>query len=185
MISPDPTVFLSVRPIVLSPALSTICSSTTFSSRRRRVHFGAAGRGWPASQGDQLGFRGAIENPPRGGVGIVLARQNGFKAFLDELPSRPLDRRDAGVQRLGNSAVAPSLARLRHVRFQQDAGFRQQMPGPLALADKFPEPGALLLAQPHHVLLDGNFFAGHESSPSRDRDGTDSDNPVKRYDVSH
>ena len=31
-------VFLRVRPIVLSLARSTMCSSTTFSSRRRRVH---------------------------------------------------------------------------------------------------------------------------------------------------
>src|SRR5271165_3680883 len=41
-------VFLSVRPIVLSLALSTICSSTTFSSRRRRVHLA-----WPAGAGPQ------------------------------------------------------------------------------------------------------------------------------------
>jgi hypothetical protein len=65
------------------------------------------------------------------------------------------------------------------------AGFRQHMRGSLALADKFLEPGAFLFAQPHHVLLDGNLFAGHESSPSRDRDGTDSGNAIKRNDVSH
>src|SRR5271165_5953474 len=54
--------------------------------------FGVARRGRPASQSDQLGCRGAVENPPRGAIGIGLARQNGFEAFLDELPSRPLDR---------------------------------------------------------------------------------------------
>jgi hypothetical protein len=57
--------------------------------------------------------------------------------------------------------------------------------GALPLADKFLEPGAFLLAEPHHVLLDGNLFAGHESSPSRDRDGRDSDNAGKRNDVRH
>ena len=59
------------------------------------------------------------------------------------------------------------------------------MRGPLALADEFLEPGSFLPAQPHHVLLDGNLFAGHESPPSRDRDGMDSDNPGKRNDGSH
>ncbi len=47
------------------------------------------------------------------------------------------------------------------------------------------KPGAFLIAQPHHVFLDGNFFVGHDSSPSRDRDGADSDNAIKRNDVSH
>jgi len=41
-------VFLSVRPIVLSLALSTICDSTSFSSRRRRVHLAR-----PAGAGPQ------------------------------------------------------------------------------------------------------------------------------------
>ncbi len=109
---------------------------------------GLAGRGRSASQSDQLGFRGAVENPARGRFGIVLARQDGFEAFHDKAPSRSLDRRDAGVQRLGDPAVAPSLAGLRHVRFQKDASFRQQMRGALAPADKVGEPGALLFAQP-------------------------------------
>jgi hypothetical protein len=144
------------------------------------------GRPGPAaSQGDQLGFRGAVENPAPGRIGIGFARQDGFEAFLDELASRPLDRRDAGVQRLGDPAVAPSLAALRHVRFQQDAGFRQQMRGALALADERVEPSALLFAQPDNVLLDSNRFAGHESSPSLNRDGTDSEIAVKGNDVSH
>src|SRR5208282_2444618 len=41
-------VYLSVRPIVLSLALSTICNSTTFSSKRRRVHLAR-----PAGAGPQ------------------------------------------------------------------------------------------------------------------------------------
>jgi len=58
-----------------------------------------------------------------------------------------------------------------------------KMPGALTPADKFLEPGAFLLAQPDHVLLDDNFLAAHESSPSRGCDGNDSDNPIKRNDV--
>ena len=91
---------------------------------------------------------------------IVLARQDGFEAFHDKVPSRSLDRRDAGVQRLGDPAVAPSLAGLRHVRFQKDASFRQQMRGALAPADKVGEPGALLFA-----LLGGRFHQGQERDP--------------------
>src|SRR5271165_6154727 len=125
--------------------------------------FGAARRSRPASQSDQLGFRFAVENPPPGGIGIGLARQDGLEAFLDKEPSRPLDRRDAGVQSLGDPAVAPSVAGLRDVRFQQNAGSRRQMRGALALADKLLEPSPFLPTQPDHVFLDGNLCAGHES----------------------
>jgi hypothetical protein len=59
------------------------------------------------------------------------------------------------------------------------------MPGAFALADQLVEPSTFLLAQPHHVLLDGNLIAGHESSPSLDRDSTDSENAIKRNDVNH
>jgi hypothetical protein len=76
---------------------------------------------------------------------------------------------DAGVQRLGDPAVAPPVASLRHVRFQENAGSHQQMLRALALADQRLEPSPFLLAQPDHVLLDGNLFAGRESSPSLNR----------------
>ena len=59
------------------------------------------------------------------------------------------------------------------------------MRGALAPADKVGEPGALLFAQLDDVLLDGNLLPGHESSPSRNRQRNDSDNPVKLNDVSH
>ena len=42
---------------------------------------------------------------------------------------------------------------------------------------------ALLRAQPHHVFLDGNFFPGHESSPSLLRSDRDSELTVKSNDV--
>jgi hypothetical protein len=59
------------------------------------------------------------------------------------------------------------------------------MRGPLALADELFELGAFLLTQPDHVFLAGNLLAGRESSPSLDRDGTDSDFAIKRNDVRH
>ena len=137
------------------------------------------GRDRRARLGDEL-LRRFIE-AYEGAPGIVRSLVD----FHDKLPSRSLDRRDAGVQRLGDPAVAPSLTGLRHVRFQKDASFRQQMRGAFAPADKVVEPGALLFAQLDDVLLDRNLLPGHESSPSRNRQGIDSDNPVKLNDVSH
>jgi hypothetical protein len=43
---------------------------------------------------------------------------------------------NAGVQRCGDPAVAPAFAKLRCVRPQQDAGFRQQLGGTLASRDR-------------------------------------------------
>ena len=47
------------------------------------------------------------------------------------------------------------------------------------------ESSTFLSAQPHHVLLNGNLFPGHESSPSLDRDSTDSHNAIKRLSLIH
>ena len=63
-------VFLSVRPIVLSLTLPTICNSTNLlsPSKRRSVHLAWPAGAGPASQSDQLGFRGAVENPAPGPI---------------------------------------------------------------------------------------------------------------------
>ena len=47
-----------------------------------------------------------------------------------------LDSGDAGVQRRGDPAVAPAFARIRYVRFQQDARLRQQLGGKLAFSNQ-------------------------------------------------
>ena len=78
-------------------------------------------------QRDQLCFRGAVKNPGTGRVRIVFARQRRLEAFLHQLPSCSLDSGDAGVQSLGDPAVAPAFARLRDIRLQQDARLRQQL----------------------------------------------------------
>jgi hypothetical protein len=51
--------------------------------------------------------------------------------------------------------------------------------------DRRIESSAFLPAQPRPTPLDGNLFPGRDSSPSLDRDGADSENAVKRNDVSH
>jgi hypothetical protein len=58
------------------------------------------------------------------------------------------------------------------------------MPGALALADQLIELSRFLpLSLTTYFLTD--LSPGHESSPSRDRDSTDSENAIKRNDVSH
>ena len=165
-------VFFSVRPIVLSLARSTMFSSTTFSSSRRRRPPRAL-PGPERGQRDQFCFRRAVEDALPGGVRDVLAGQHGLEPFLDQLAPGPVDRGDAGVQRRGDLAVAPAFARIRDVRLQQDARLRQQLGRTLAFADQLVESIAFLRVEPDHVFLDGNLFPGHESPPSlpcRDRD---------------
>ena len=123
-------------------------------------------RGRRECQRDQLCFRRAVENAWTGGIGIVFTGQHRLEPLLDQLAPGPLDIGDAGVQRRGNLAVAPAFARIRHVRLQENARLRQQLRRTLTFADQLIELGTFLPAQPHHVLLDGDLFPGHESPPS-------------------
>lgn len=41
----------------------------------------------------------------------MLARQHGFKAFLDQTLARPRHRGETDVKRLHDAAVAPTLSR--------------------------------------------------------------------------
>src|SRR5580692_10777949 len=104
--------------------------------------------------------------PWTGRIGIVFTGQHCLEPFLDQLAPGPLDIGDAGVQRRGNPAVAPTFARIRHVRLQENARLRQQLRRTLTFADQLIELGTFLRGQPHYVLLDGDLFPGHESPPS-------------------
>src|SRR5580693_4421253 len=84
-------------------------------------------RGRRECQCDQLCFRRAVENAWTGRIGIVFTGQHCLEPFLDQLAPGPLDIGDAGVQRRGNPAVAPTFARIRHVRLQENARLRQQL----------------------------------------------------------
>src|SRR5271168_1710144 len=96
----------------------------------------------------------------------MLAGQDGLEAFLHQLPAGPGHRADAEVQRRGDLAVTPSFAGLGRVRLQQDARLYQLACTVFALVDQRVEPFALLIAELHDVLLYGNMFRGHDSSPS-------------------
>ena len=69
--------------------------------------------GWRrAGKRDQLGLGGAVEDALSGGAGGVLAGQSGIEASLHQLLARAGNGVDAGIQRLGDLAVAPGLTGL-------------------------------------------------------------------------
>src|SRR5205807_7449610 len=170
--------FFSVRPIVLSLARSTMCSSTTFSSSRRRLQ-----RAKPSRAGERvsaISFASATPSKIRGRaeLGLYLRLNTASNPSSTNCPPGPLHGGDAGVQRPGDRAVAPAFARIRHVRLQEDARLRQQLRRALAGADQIVELIALLRTQPDHVFLDGDLFPGHESPPSLACGDRDSEIPV-------
>ena len=100
---------ISVRPIVLSLARSTMFSSTTVSSSNRKVHFAR-----PFGGGEHvraISFASAAPSKMRGGrVRGMLARQDGLEAFFDQPLAGAVDRRRADIQSFHDAAVAPALA---------------------------------------------------------------------------
>ena len=155
-------VFFSVRPIVLSLARSTMCSSTTFSSSRRRLQ-----RAKPSGAGERvsaINFASATPSKIRGRAELGLY----LRLNTASNPS-------STSWRLVRSIVAMLVSSAAAIRLplqpspasdQEDPRLRQQLGGTLAFADQLVELGAFLRAQPHYVLLDGNLFPHHESSPS-------------------
>jgi hypothetical protein len=111
--------------------------------------------------------------------------QRGLQPFLHQLPPRSFDIGDAGVQSLGDPAVAPAFASFRDIRLQKDARLGQQSRRPLACANKPGKLLPLLRAQPHDVFFDGNFFPGHESPPSLLQSDSDSELAVEINDGRH
>src|SRR5947209_6313032 len=148
-----------------------MCSSTTFSSSRRRLHLAK-----PAGAGERvsaISFASATPSKIRGRaeLELYLRARTASNPFLDQLSPGPLDSGDAGVQCRGDPAVAPAFARIRYVRLQEDARLRQQLGGTLAFANQLVESIAFLRVEPDHVFLDGNLFPGHES-PRCQADGS-------------
>src|ERR1700719_2456383 len=154
-----------------------MCSSTTSSSRRRRLHLAK-----PSGAGERvsaISFASATPSKIRGRAELELyLRARTASPFLDQLAPGPLDRGDAGVQRRGDPAAAPAFARIRYVRLQEDPRLRQQLGGTLAFADQLVESIAFLRVESDHVFLDGNLFPGHESPPSLPCCDRDSEIPV-------
>lgn len=70
-----------------------------------------------------LCFRRAIENPGPGALRIIFADQHRFEPFLHQLSARPLDIGDAGVERLGDLAVAPTFTSVETSAFNRMRAF--------------------------------------------------------------
>src|ERR1700730_10885145 len=143
-----------------------MCSSTTFSSRRRRLQ-----RAKPSGAGERvsaINFASATPSKIRGRAELVLC----LRLTTASNPS-------STSWRLVRSIVAMLVSSAAAIRlslqpspssdtsaFSRMRSFVQQLRGTLALGDQLVELGVFFRAQPYYVLLDGNFFPDHESPPS-------------------
>jgi hypothetical protein len=168
-------VFFSVRPIVLSLTRPTMFSSTTLYSSRRNVH-----RARPLGGSEQASavslaspapskMRGLAEAGERFGVSTAL------EPFFDQLLTNAGDSHEAGVQRRGDLAVAPSFPCLAGIGLQQDPRPGQLPRRVLATLDQRIQTLSLFRTELHDILLYGDLFRGHESTPSLRYGAIDSD----------
>ena len=179
-------VFFSVRPIVLSLARSTMCSSTTFSSSRRRLHLAKP----PAEEVSAINFASAAPSKIRGRRSWdCICGQHRLQPFLNQLaPVRSTVAMLCPAPRQSGCHSSPRP----HPIHPPSRGCAPSSAtgGTLAFPDQLVEPIAFLRDEPNHVFLDGNLFPGHESSlsalprenseiPVMINDG-DSSKPLKR-----
>src|SRR6266853_4896038 len=155
-------VFLSVRPIVLSLARSTIWSSTTFSSNNRRVQRARPLGGLEHVKAINLASFSPSKIRCTAGVARCLRLNTASKPFLCQLLARPVNHRCTGLQGLDNPAVTPAFTGFRDIGLQQYARLQQ----PLRRAFSFPyqcfKLFAFLAAQPHNILLYRNLLRSHD-----------------------
>ena len=94
----------------------------------------------------------------------MMTLQGAIQASLDQTLMSSGDRIDAGLQSVGDLAVAPSLAGVRGVGFQQDTRFQLLPRRVLSLSDHRVQLVALLIAERDDVFFDGDHFTDHESA---------------------
>jgi hypothetical protein len=136
-------------------------------AQRNRMGSHAAGESVPAAwDAWATDMRGKPQAPSQPPGWRTLRGQHGFEPFLDQLLTNSGDCREAGTQRRGDWAVAPSFAGLPDIGLQQDACPGQLSRGVPAAADQRVQPRSLFRAERHHILLYGNLFRDHESAPS-------------------
>ena len=95
----------------------------------------------------------------------MMALQRTVQAFFNQTLTGSGDRIDAGRQGGGDLAVAPSLAGVRGVGFQQDTRFQLLARRMLSLVDHRAQLVSLLIAERDDIFFDGDHFPGHESAP--------------------
>ena len=82
----------------------------------------------------------------------MLAGQGGLEPSLHQLLAGAGDGVDAGIQRLGDPAVAPGFAGLRGIGLQQDACLQHLARGTLPFWISAVEPFPLVIAELDDVL---------------------------------
>jgi hypothetical protein len=111
--------FFSIRPIVLSLALVTIPSSTTFCSSKRSDHFACPAGGF--EQASVISLASFSPSKIRGIDGLArgLAGKRHVEPLLKQALANPVDGGEAGVEGLHDTAVAPGFAGLGVARESQ------------------------------------------------------------------
>jgi hypothetical protein len=99
-------------------------------------------------QRDQLGFLLAVKNRRHRRCRALLAAQDRLEALFDQLPAHPVDHRWAGIQRIDDAAVAPSLAEFRDIGFEQNPRLQQPLRRTFPFTNQPFKLRTLLTAQP-------------------------------------
>jgi len=133
----------------------------------------------------QPGLLFSVENGHSCRALALLAAQHRVKAFFNELLPHPRHHGHVCVQGLDDPAIAPALATLRGIGFEQYPGFQQPFGGALSFVDESLQIIALRFAQFDHVFLYRNFPTGHRKIPLQllrppDWDGRNSPNLTRR-----
>ena len=115
-----------------------------------------------ASQGNQLGFLLAVEDPRNRRRRPLLAAQHSLEAFFHKLLAHPVNHGNAGVQSPDDPAVTPAFTGFRDIGLQQYPRLQQPLRWALSFSYQRFELLAFLAAQPHNILLYRNLLRSHD-----------------------
>ena len=155
-------VFLSARPIVELLARSTISSSTTFSSNKRKVQRARPLGGCEQARAISLASFSPSNIRGTAGATRCFRLSAASKPSLHKLLANPVNHRWAGFQGLNDPAVAPGFAGVRNIGLQQYPRFHQLPGWAFPLPQHHLEPLALFAAQPHDIFLYRNLLRSHD-----------------------
>jgi len=111
-----------------------------------------------AGQGDEAGFRLAIERALSAGPVWFLAAQTSFQALLDETLAQALDPGVVDLERFGVKSIGPGRAGGGGVRFTKDAGVDPFLGSHLAGGDQSLQRVTFLGCQRDHILFHGGIL---------------------------
>jgi len=106
-----------------------------------------------ASQRDQPRFVLTIEYPRDRRPDAWFTGERRVEAFLDQTLADPVHGGQTGVEGIDNTTVAPAVAGIGNVGFEQDSRTADHRRRAFALTNDVLQPRALLRGQPHDVLL--------------------------------